>query len=368
MRASPVAIEEPAGMQVPPVIPHVLIGIIEGGVPAARAEFVQVLFIGHRTHDPFHGKIARGVEYLRTRNVHAAHPDIEGVLAEVAFHRLDLLGLAVKLDTHGAPPRLFLRIANRFFADLFDLVLDHAYITALRLEPAPFRLTSIILAGREYYLHTHLLFRTNIRHRFDDLGERVHLVFFFRVFLELEFDIRLYRIRITSRFVPVVLGIDSVDVRIKFELRCVIFDLDKFHLGVLRIKGCFGDPAMRRPRPYVEMHLAAKGSHFEGEYRPYLPLPFAVEVRRLALVYPEVREHRLHRARGFDELAGHFDLQKYPLFIRDEIRLHVPHPCFPAPPHRRRQDPNGRGAHDPREYKERKVRYLMPKDAEQARK
>src|SRR3989344_2569333 len=48
-----------------------------GGVPAAGAEFVQVLFIGLRTHDPFHGKMARGVESLRTRNVHAAPPDIE---------------------------------------------------------------------------------------------------------------------------------------------------------------------------------------------------------------------------------------------------------------------------------------------------
>src|SRR3989338_383842 len=189
MRASPVAIEEPAGMQVPPVIPEVLIRVIERGVPAARPELVQILRIAHGAHDPFHGKIARGVEYLRTRNVHAAHPDIEGVLAEVAFHRLDLFGLPVKLDTHGAPPRLFLRIAHRLLADLFDFVLYHADVALFRLEPAPFRLTSIILAGREYYLHPHLLFRTNIRHRFDDLGERVHLVFFFRVFLELEFEI-----------------------------------------------------------------------------------------------------------------------------------------------------------------------------------
>src|SRR3989344_2591243 len=209
MLPPPVAIEEAPRMQVPPQVPHVLPRIVEGCVPPAGAELVQILRVAIRAHHPLHREEVCGIESFGSRDIDAAHTDVERMFAHVALDCPDLLRLTVVLNAHRTLPLVFRTndIAYGIFTYRDSFIFREASISAFGLEPLTAFLVPVILTDGENDLEPHFFIGPNVAHELNDLAHRVDLVFFFRVFFELELDVRFYRVRVVERLLPGILPI-----------------------------------------------------------------------------------------------------------------------------------------------------------------
>src|SRR3989344_785440 len=194
MRAPAIGIKKPALHQAPANILVVLPRVIERIAPPARTHLVHVLRIADRPPYPANAGVPCRVEVLCVGNIHAAHPDIEGVLAHIAVHRLDELGEAVLRHTNDRLPRIFCLSVVRFRRGRLStnhvyLVLNEIRVPILDIPPRSLGVTAIISTLREYYLYPHLLIRLQDAHALQDFRQRINPVFFFRILVELELDI-----------------------------------------------------------------------------------------------------------------------------------------------------------------------------------
>src|SRR3989344_7512483 len=107
-------------MQIPSQVPDILVRIIEGRVPAARAKLVQILRVPHRSPDPTHVIPPSAKEVLFIGNKDSVDADVEGMLTHVAFDGTYLLVDAIHLYTRELLPPVgrIVRVSGHQFTNL----------------------------------------------------------------------------------------------------------------------------------------------------------------------------------------------------------------------------------------------------------
>src|SRR3990167_78590 len=301
MRAAAVGVEEAPNHEIPADTVEILPRKVKRVAPSARTQLVHVLRISHRSPYPTDARITWGTEIFGIRDVDTAHADVERMLSHVAVHCFDDLRVSVQWDTGEGFPRFWVvrdvpirAMADRFSTKHVNLILYKSRVPALGLIPCPTFLAPRVSALRHYYLYPHLLGRLQDAHALQHFGERVYFVFFLRVLIELEFDIRADGIRIVTRLQTPIGRITILSIGVESEFRRVIFDLDHLNLGVVCVHHRFHIWPPITPCPDVKMDLSAERGHLKREIRAHLTLPDSIEKRGFSRVGPELRERIFH--------------------------------------------------------------------------
>src|SRR3989344_5788630 len=195
-----------------------------------------------------------------------------------------------KLWNTSATPPCFRRhgrtLASRsFLAYLFYLILEKSDVSVLCPKQRSF-FASLVTALRDYYLHPHLFSRFYGTQTLNDLRQRIHFVFFFRVRIQLKIYIRAELVRVVARLVAPIRAKTFVHVRIVCKFRRVVLRFRKLNFRILRVHRRFHNLAPFPSAPDIEMYFTAERSHLKREPWTRLSLEHAIKERGLARVRP----------------------------------------------------------------------------------
>src|SRR3989344_310718 len=215
VRASAEHVEKAARLRVPAHIPQILPRVVERIAPTTRTHLISPLRIRYRPPQPTYAGVFGGMKIFGGCNINSSRADIEREFSHISVYRFYLLRLTVLRETQSSTPRLlsfFLGSTDGLQTNFLYLVAEKFDVAARCMEPGA--LARLVSGHRDNELYPHLFSGLQTAQEFQGLCERIDFVFFFRIFIELELDVRTQLIRVIPRFVAPIAAEYFVLVRV----------------------------------------------------------------------------------------------------------------------------------------------------------